>query len=107
MKFQINHDVYNISNRVKDIERGYYLIFNTSNQKFEIHSSTQIGSSYCLTLPFEKLDERTLTYVRSTMSKNIDEILNKIENENNILENANQNSVFSSVMENLEQELEK
>ncbi len=107
MKFQISHDVYNITNRVRDIERGYYLVFNTSNQKFEIHSSTQIGSSYCLTLPFKKLDERTLKYVRSTLSKNIDEILNKIENENSILENANKTSVFSSAIENLEQELEK
>ena len=107
MKIKVLFDVYNISKRIKNIEKGYYVVYNTLKQKFEVHSSSQLGSSYCLTLPYDKLDERALKYVRSTMSTNIDEILNKIENDNQILESANKTSAFSSFAENLENYMEK
>lgn len=107
MKIKVLFDVYNISKRIKNIEKGYYVVYDTLKQKFEVHSSSQMGSSYCLTLPYDKLDERTLKYVRSTMSTNIDEILNKIENDNQILESANKTSAFSSFAENLEQNMER
>ena len=88
MKVQIFNDMFNISKRIKNIDRNYYVIFNISKQKFEVHNSSQIGSSYCLTIPYDKLDERTLKLVLKTKSANIEEILEKIENDNNILENA-------------------
>ena len=106
MRIQIEQDVYNISQRIKEIDRNYYIVYDTSKQKFEVHSSTQIGSSYCLTLPQTQLDERTLKYVRETLSTNIDEILDKIENDNKILESATKTSAFSDIAENLEQNLE-
>lgn len=102
MKIQITHDVYNIAKRVKKIHRDYFIVYNTSKNIFELHNSSQIGSSYCLTLPNE-LNERTLKYIRSTQSTNIEEILEKIENDNNILESANKISAFSNIAENLEQ----
>ncbi len=107
MKTKVLLDVYNISKRIKNIDISYYIVYDTSKQKFEVHSSSQLGSSYCLTLPFNQLDERTLKYVRSTMSTNIDDILNKIENDNKILESANKTSAFSSIAENLEHDMEK
>ena len=88
MKLQILHDMFNISKRIRNIDRNYYVVFNISKQKFEVHNSSQIGSSYCVTIPYEKLDERTLKFVLKTKSANIDEILEKIENDNNMLENA-------------------
>lgn len=102
MIFKVFHDVYDIAKRIKEIDRSYYIVFNTSKEKFEVHCSQQIGSSYCLTLPYPCLDERTLKYVLKTKSANIDEILEKIENDNNIRESANKTSAFSSVVENLE-----
>ena len=99
---KIFSDVYNISNRIKDIDKSYYIVYDASKGKFEIHSSQQIGTSYCLTLPYEKLDERALKYVRQTMSANIDELLEKIENDNKILESANKTSAFSSIVDTLE-----
>ena len=107
MKIQIEQDVYNISKRIKNIERNYYIVYDTSKQKFEVHNSAQMGSSYCLTLPHTQLDVRTLKYVRETLSTNIYEILEKIENDNKILESANETSAFSDIAENLEQNLEK
>ena len=99
MKKKILFDVYNISKRIRNIERNYYVVFNTSNNKFEVHNSSQIGSSYCLTLPYDKLDERTLKYVRSSNCTNIDEILEKLENDNKIRESANNSSAFSHIVD--------
>ena len=103
MKIKILCDVFNISKRIKDIDKNYYVVYNTSKQKFEIHNSKQYGTSYCLTIPFNKLDERTLKYVRRTQSANIDEILDQIENDNKKIESANLNSAFSKTLDCLEQ----
>lgn len=102
MKIQIENDVYEIANRIKDIDRDYYLIYDTSKQKFEVHNKSQFGSSYCLTLPYNELDERTLLYVRKTQSANIEEILHDLENDNNILESANKTSAFSNILDSIE-----
>ena len=99
MKIQINFDVYNISKRIKDIDRDYYVVYDTSKQKFEVHNSKQIGSSYCLTLPYCELDERSLSYVLKTQSSNVEEILEKIENDNKILESTNKLSAFSTILD--------
>lgn len=101
MKKNILFDVYNISKRIKNIERNYYIVFNTSSKKFEVHNSSQIGSSYCLTLPYDKLDERALKYVRSTNCTNIDEILEQIENDNKKRESATKSSAFSNVVDTI------
>ena len=99
---RIESDVYNISKRVKDIDIDYYVVFNTITSKFEVHNSNQFGGSYCLTLPFKELDERTLNYINITKSENIEEILCKIEKENKIRESAAKSSAFSNVYENLQ-----
>lgn len=106
MKIDVNFDVYNISKRIKDIDKSYYIVFDTSKQKFEIHNSNQIGSTYCLTLPFNELDERCLGYVRKTQSVNIDELLNELECENNSRESAIKNGAFSQV-EQVFEDMEK
>ncbi len=105
MNIKILCDVYNISKRIKDIDKNYYVVYNTSKQKFEIHNSKQYGTSYCLTVPFNQLDKRTLKYVLKTQSANIDEILDQIENDNKKRENANFTSVFSKTLDCLEQDL--
>ncbi len=99
---QIENDVCNISKRIKNIDRNYYVVFNTSKNRFEVHNSSQIDSSYCLSLPFTQLDERTLFYVRKTQSSNIDEILEELENNNNLRESANKNSAFSNIIDEIE-----
>ena len=102
MKIRICEDVYDISKRIKYIDDGYYVVYNTSKQVFEIHNSKQIGSTFCLTLPFNELDERCLKHVLKTQSSNIDEIIKKIENDNNLRESAIKTSAFSQINETLE-----
>lgn len=101
MKIVIKNDVYNISKRIKDIDNGYFIVYNTSKNAYEVHCSNQLDTSYCLTVPYKNLDMRTLDYVYQTKSENIDKILDKIESENKIKENAEKNSVLSNLNEAL------
>lgn len=102
MKIKLTCDVYNISKRIKEIEKNYYIVFNTSKAKFEVHNSSQIGESYCLTLPYNTLDERALNYVRKTSVANIDYVLQEIENDNNKIESAEKTSAFNNVYQSIE-----
>ena len=101
MHFKIKGDLYNISKRIKKINKGYYVVFNTITKKFEVHNSFQMGPSYCLTLPYEELDERTLIYVHKTKSENIEKILEEIEKENKLKESAEKSKALSQVCERL------
>lgn len=103
MKIKLMHDVFNISKRIKEIDKYYYIVFNTLAKKFEVHNSMQIGSSFCLTLPFDELDERTIDYVYKTKSENIDKILEQIEKENKLRESADKSSTLSQVYDRLEE----
>lgn len=99
MKNKVCFDVYDIAKRIKYIDDGYYLMFDTDKQVFEVHNSSQIGSSYCLTLPYKELDERCLRYVLKTQSVNIDEIVEKLEIENRLRESAITTSTFSTALD--------
>ena len=102
MLIKLKYDVYNISQRIKDIDSGYYLVYNTSKLKFEVHNVNQKGGTYCLTLPYKQLDERTLQYVYETKSENIEKIMERIENENKIRESAEKSSTFSNIYSSIE-----
>ena len=102
MRFILRHDVYEISKRIKDIDRYYFIVYDTSKSCYEIHNSSQVDSTYCLSVPFKDLDERTLKYVRETSSANIEKILEKIEKENKLVENAETRRVLNNLNQSIE-----
>ena len=103
----IENDVYNIAKRIKYIDRDYFIMYNTSKENYEIHNSSQQGSTYCVTIPYNTLDERTLDFVYKTQSKNIEEILCEIENENKLHENAEKSRVFLQLNESVKDVLKQ
>jgi len=107
MKTKLSHDVYDISNRVKEIDRDYYIVYDTFRRKYEVHNSSQIGSSYCLTSPYEDLDFRTLTYIHKTKVSNIDEILSSIDRENELRDSEAKSEAISMAEECVEEEMER
>ena len=107
MKIKILSDVYNIAKRIKNIDKYYYLVFNTSTNKFEVHNSHQVGGSFCLTIPYDFLDERTLNLVNQTRVENIERILNEIENNNKLKESADKTCTLNQFDEILEDNLKK
>lgn len=89
MLIEIKNDPYFISQRLKDIDQSYYLVFNCIKGKYEVHSSKQVGCSYCLTSPYEGLDARLLELARNTRRENLKELITKIDEENAKLEAKN------------------
>lgn len=104
MKIKIRHDVYNISKRIKKIDKNYYIVYDTSRACFEVHYKGQVGGSYCLSLPYPELDARTLFLINKTKSKNITFLLEEIEENNkNIInkQNLKVKQQFNLSIENL------
>ena len=99
MKIKLTHDVYEIAKRIKNLDRGYFIVYDTELNKFEVHNSLQLGSTYCLTLPYSEIDARALDYVAKTSCTNIERILEEIETENKIQESADTNSVLNKLDE--------
>lgn len=62
-RIAVTGDVYNITGRLKEIDRDYFVMFNRRTQKFEVHINGQWCTLGC-ELPFDELDARTLLYVR-------------------------------------------
>jgi hypothetical protein len=85
MKLKILTDALFICERLKEIDRSYFVLYNTDSQKFEVHSSEQRGSSYCFTVPFEILDCRTVDHALKTRVENKDKIIAELDKENEMM----------------------
>ena len=44
MKIKIESDVFNIINRIKEIDDGYFIMYNTNSKKFEVHNEKNLNS---------------------------------------------------------------
>ena len=79
---KINHDLFDISKRLKSIDRRYALFFNRKKNRYEIYANGAMQ----MALPFERLDARALNYARKTRLENLEKIIAEIEEENARLE---------------------
>jgi hypothetical protein len=79
---EIKSDLYDIAKRLREIDSGYFLLFDYKKKRFEVHNKHQNGSSFCLALPFERLDERTLRLVRRTMASRKEQLFREMEEHN-------------------------
>lgn len=75
----VRSDTLNICDRLKQIDKTYFVLFNRNSGKFEIHSSAQTADSFCLELPFPFLDERTVVYARKYRRERANEIMKEID----------------------------
>lgn len=99
--FEIFSDCLEIVKRIKTIDKDYFVVFNLDKQKFELHNRSQGKNTYCLTFPFEQLDERSLVHVFKTRVQNCDEIFEKMEQENLRLQKQAAMNVLNDFKEKL------
>jgi hypothetical protein len=95
----ISSDTFYISERLKEIDESYFLIFNFDKNKFEVHSSCQGVQTYCFTVPYNVLDERTIDYALKTRAQNLDEIISQIDKENEELEKTREKDAVKCLKE--------
>ena len=87
MKVLMNSNVYKIPERLKEIDGGYFVLFNRANGKYEVHSTKNNGgNTYCLTVPYNELDSRTIDLVQKTKVENARKIYEDMKRHNEMLE---------------------
>lgn len=69
-KVLFEHGVYNIPQRLKEYDESFFVVYNTKSKKFEVHSTDNLFSTYCFTVPFNELDSRTIDLVKKNDTKN-------------------------------------
>lgn len=80
-------NVFKIPERLKEIDKSYFVIYNTMIDKYEVHSTeNKDGDTYCLTLPYDELDSRSIDYVRKTRVENARIIWEEMKRNNEKLE---------------------
>ena len=99
MLIELKNDALFISQRLKEIDQSYYLVFNTISNKYEVHSSMQMGYTYCLTCPNPALDERLVELTKKTRRENLSELLKEVDKENEKLEKQNLQTKMQSIKE--------
>jgi len=88
MKIKIESDVFDIVERIKEIDDGYIILYNCDNNKFEIHNTKQYDT-YCFTSRYDCLSMSTIFETLSSLTIDIDKIIEEIDNNNNSIEQKN------------------
>ncbi len=95
----IEHDPLFICQRLKEIDKSYFVLFNCNKKQFEVHSSEQFGGSYCFTVRTGALDERVITYALRTRQEKQAEIIAEIDRDNQRLEKSRVKSTIEKLVE--------
>lgn len=85
---QVFEDVFDISRRVKEINDGYFVVYNTKRERYEVHNKLQKGSTFCITCE-NGLNYSVITKLRKTRIENIDRIIREIDESNKATEQEN------------------
>ncbi|MES0334796.1 MAG: hypothetical protein SFH39_00340 [Candidatus Magnetobacterium sp. LHC-1] len=76
----VETSVYNIPERLKEIDPSYFVMFNRFTGNYEVHSTANKGrNTYCLSVPYAELDCRTLDLVNRTRIANMDKLIKEME----------------------------
>ena len=88
MKIKIESDVFDIVNRIKEIDENYFVLYDDVRKSFEIHNCNQFDS-YCFTSKYKSLDSRIIDEINVLNIINIDNIIEEIDNNNANIERNN------------------
>lgn len=101
MLIKINTDNLFILERLREIDKSYFIVFNTKFNRYEVHSSRQAENTFCVGLPFLTLDERVIDFVQKTRIENIEKLLDEIEKNNKKQTINNQKNILNKLEEKL------
>ena len=103
-QFEIKSDALGIIDRLKAWNNKYRVYYNTKNKKYvlKIKENEFKPSTYCLTFPFETLDERMIIYTQKSEIQNRKKILEEIENANALLLKQEQKNLIEQLENNIE-----
>lgn len=54
-------DIHDIAQRIREVDPSLFIVFNRRSKKMEVHSLEHRPNTYAWTIPFDALDQRTVT----------------------------------------------
>ena len=85
----IKNDLFNIVKRIKKIDKNYFIVFNYSYKRYEVHYKKQKGSSLCFVVDKPYLNSEVLTKAYKTSVRNYKALIKEISENNSYLQNKN------------------
>lgn len=79
MRIKIANDLFDIADRIKELDRRYEIYFDTVKNKYLLTDEKGVVQ---LVVPYENLDARTLGYAYHTRAENADELEEEAEKHN-------------------------
>ena len=76
---RIENDALDIAARLKEIDDGYFIVYNGYFKRLEVHNKKQGKNTFCLVVPCNRLNARTVELVRRTRAENADRLLAEID----------------------------
>lgn len=86
----VKDDLFHVAKRLRQIDSRYRVYFNRRLFRFEIH----VQGAMQIALPFDRLDERSVEYVRKTRVENLDALTKEIELDNAKIEKRRQDELL-------------
>ena len=77
-RIEIRQDVFDIADRLKEIDGDYFPVYNLTKRRFEIHHRGR-RDTLQLVLPYPSLDIRARQRVRETRREWVENMLRDIE----------------------------
>ncbi len=90
------NDLYNISNRIKQINPNYELYFNRKIKKFLIINS---ANNYEICLNFDNFNQNIENILKNSACNNFESLIKSIEDNNNKIELLQHNSTKEKTTE--------
>ena len=95
--FERYSDCQDVIPRLKEIDKDYFVVYNLDRKTFELHNHLQENGTFCLTLPFESLDERAISLTLKTQSFKRDELIKELDAENEKLEKQRKKDILNDM----------
>ena len=90
---KIKSDAFNIVERIKKIDKGYYAVYNTTKNRYEIHNKSQKTNTFCIVCD-NGLNFNVINKLRKTRIENMQNIIAEITAHNEKLELDQKNKVL-------------
>ncbi len=103
---RIESDVFDIGARLKEIDGGYYPVYNLTKNRYEIHHSGK-KNTLQVVLPYDGLDARAIQKVRETRIEYADVKLREIDRENEKRRIEQENKSKENAIVKIEKSLSK
>ncbi len=79
----VKNDLFNIANRLKAIDKDYFVVYSYRDNRYEVHSRGNRGNTFCFAA--DSLDERVLVKARKTRRERLQKLLEEMESHNRAL----------------------